>query len=126
MRRIEMYSSSRDLRRGLSRVLSLLAVDPDADERTPWWARLPDSLSDRARSGALCLEELCALLLAPEHFAAMDRVRERLGVAHLSQSELRGCCRRAVISGRAHADHMGRDIYGESNKALWDLVVAPL
>jgi hypothetical protein len=30
----------------------------------------------------------------------------------------------AIISGKAHRAHMGRDVYGSSNKGLWDLVCA--
>jgi hypothetical protein len=126
MRHIQMYSSSADLRRGLTRALSLLVLDPGADERRAWWERLPAPRRAAARGGELGLEELSELLLEPELFAAGNRVRARLGVAPLEREQLRGLARRAIISGRAHAAHLGRDIYGESNKALWDVVVAPL
>jgi len=126
MRQIQMYSSSADLRHGLTRALSLLVLDPSGDERSVWWERLPAPLRMRARSGKLDLEELTEVLLDPEIFAACNRIRARLGIDALEVDNLRRLARRAIISDRAHAAHGGRDVYGESNKALWDTVVAPL
>jgi hypothetical protein len=120
-----MYSSSRDLRRGLSWVLSLLVLDPNANERQPWWTRLPEPHQEAARDGRLGLEPLTKIMTEPEVFSALNRVRDRLALPPLDLLELRGLARRAIISGRAHADHLGRDVYGESNKALWDAAVAP-
>ncbi|EDM75194.1 putative peptidase, M20/M25/M40 family protein [Plesiocystis pacifica SIR-1] len=121
-----MYSSSADLRAGLSRALSLLVLDPEHDEQTPWWMRLPVELRAHGRAGQLGLEQLIELHLQPELGASLDRVRARLDLTPVSAQALRAAARRARISGRAHADHQGRDVYGESNKALWDLAVAPL
>lgn len=126
MRQIQMYSSSADLRHGLTRALSLLVLDPSGDERSVWWERLPAPQQASARGAKLRLEELTDLFLNPDIFAASNRIRARLGLEALDAEGLRALARRAIISGRAHAAHLGRDIYGESNKALWDMVVAPL
>lgn len=122
--RIEMYSSSADLKAGLHRVLSLAVLDPQWDEIRPWWALLPVASQPVARSGRLDMDQLQAAFC--EQHATLERVRARLGVAPLTVDEVRQAFRRVVISGRAHRAHGGRDVYGASNKALWDMLVAPI
>jgi len=122
MKRIEMFSSSADLRAGLHRVLSSTVLDPSWNERRPWWDGLPDEAS--ARAGALGLEELADAIL--DRLPCIDRARSALSIGPLDADAVRSALRRSIISGRAHRAHGGRDVYGASNKDVWDLLVAPL
>lgn len=122
MNRIEMFSSSADLRAGLHRVLSLVVLDPTWDECRPWWAGLPDEAS--ARRGALGLEALADAVL--DRHLTIARIRSELKLGSLDLEVVRAALRKAIVSGRAHRAHGGRDVYGASNKEVWDLLVAPL
>ncbi len=117
-----MFSSSADLRAGLHRVLSLAALDPTWDERRPWWAGLPDE--NGARRGGLGLEALADAIV--ERHTIISRIRSELSLEPLDDDVVRVALRKAIISGRAHKSHGGRDVYGASNKEVWDLLVAPL
>lgn len=128
MNRISMYSSSRDLRHGLHRALAMLALDPLTQRDVPWWTRLPLDAKGReaARRAKLGLEELAVVYAGPSVRDALDRALAMLGVTLPPRDALAALFRRAIISGRAHQAHLGRDVYGLSNKALWDAVCAPI
>lgn len=117
-----MYSSTGDLRAGLHRVLAALAIAEGWNEEQPWWAAL--SQGHKARTGGLGLEDLESALRTRS--ALLEALFVQLGLEPPARDSLAASFRRAIISGKAHVDHGGRDVYGASNKALWDLLVQPL
>lgn len=128
MNHISMYSSSRDLRNGLHRVLATLVLDPESTPDGTWWERLPgdEALRQQAREGRLPLEALAELYTSPALRAPLSRALATLGATLPEPDALSALFRRAILSGRAHSAHQGRDVYGLSNKALWDAVCAPV
>ena len=126
MNRIEMYASSPDLRKGLHRVLATsyaLTQPLDDGRQLAWWSILPEDLQDDGRSHSLSLEALS--LVWPGVTELVDRARAELDLEPLDPEQTQAAFRAAIISGRAHKAHGGRDVYGFSNKHLWDTVCAP-
>ncbi len=132
MNHIQMYTSSRNLRDGLHRALAILIdlTHPASVGGTApgWWEHLEldATAAERARLGQLDLEELASLLQRPDVRAMHRNLCERWGLTMPDESALSAALRRAVISGRAMRLHRGRDVYGASNFAVWNLVCAPL
>lgn len=124
MKSIQMYWSSPNLRAGLHGVLSTLVLAPDWAEGVEWWRALPDALHSAGKSQSLNLEQLATAV--EDTLPRLNAARSVLGVPALNVEETRLALRRAVISGRAHKSHAGRDVYGTANKGVWDLVVAPV
>lgn len=127
MNRIQMYSSSGHLKTGLHRVLSVahaLTASTVAGETVGWWSSLPEADREPARQHALGLEDLARVYANPAMRVMIDTARAALGLAGLDYVAVQAAFRAAVISGRAHRAHGGRDVYGSSNKSLWDLVCA--
>ena len=123
MNRIEMYNSSSDLRRGLHRLLATaveLTASPELGQSHGWWDVLGEEYGAKAREHALSLAELGDVMQRPELTARLRGAASSLGVDWPSPDVLGGLFRRALISGKAHRSHRGRDVYGSSNKALWD------
>jgi hypothetical protein len=54
----------------------------------------------------------------------LDASRIALDLPALDHGAVQAAFKVAIISGKAHRAHMGRDVYGSSNKGLWDLVCA--
>ena len=126
MNRIEMYASSSDLRHGLHRVLAVsygLTEPLRPGERLAWWSLLPQDLQEDGRTHSLSLEALATVW--PVVADTVDRARARLGLEPLDATQVQSAFRAAIISGRAHKAHGGRDVYGISNKHLWDSICAP-
>lgn len=130
MSRISMFSSSRDLREGLCRCLAFIgaaAPAPGVSPDAPWWAEIPATLHDAARSRSLALLDLAPLFASPERRGRVAAAFARVGAFSLPSAEgLRGIFDDAILSGRALKAHAGRDVYGASNKRVWDTLVGPL
>ncbi|MBX3269724.1 MAG: M20/M25/M40 family metallo-hydrolase [Sandaracinaceae bacterium] len=127
MNQIEMYSSSNDLKHGLHRALAVAHAlthlwGPGETQR--WWSVLGDAERELAREHRLGLEALAEVYWRDEARGMLDDARVGLGLAPLSHDDIQYAFRAAIISGRAHRTHLGRDVYGASNKRLWDLVCA--
>lgn len=131
MNRIEMYSSSSQLRQGLHRVLAVshaLSNDaPNEGESLRWWEELLNAAErEPGRRHELGLEELAEVFGRPPVQEVVDACRAHVGLPPVDRDALASAFRFAIISGRAFADHGGRDVYGGSNKSVWDLVCADL
>lgn len=124
MKSIQMYWSSPNLRAGLHGVLSTLVLSPLWEDGKEWWRALPTELHTAGKSQSLNLEQLASTV--EELLPQLNAARSVLDVAHLDPAETRSAFRKAIISGRAHRSHAGRDVYGTANKGVWDLVVAPV
>lgn len=127
MNRIEMYSSSPDLRLGLHRVLAVahaLTQPLPATLSSAWWMELDSAEREQARRHTLSLESLATVYGRERTRGMVDHARAAFGLSPLSPEAVHAAFRSAIISGRAHRAHMGRDVYGSSNKDLWDLVCA--
>ncbi len=125
MNRIEMYASSSHLKLGLHRVLAVAhaltsPVVPGVHRR--WWSLLESEEQERAREHRLPLDALADIYRRPAILAILDAARAALGLMALDSAAVSKAFRVAIISGRAHRAHMGRDVYGSSNKGLWDLL----
>jgi len=127
MNRIQMYASSSHLRHGLHRVLAVahaLTSPVEPGERLAWWSMLNPDEQDQGQSHSLSLELLARVYQQVTVRGVIDAARRTLGLAGLDWIAVQNAFKVAVISGRAHRAHMGRDVYGSSNKDLWDLVCA--
>lgn len=127
MNRIQMYSSSADLRNGLHRVLAVAHsfTTPVVDKtHSEWWSILGEADRDAGRLHRLSLVRLADVFNRPEVQGMVDHARTKLGVGSLDHAAVQAAFKAAIISGRAHKAHGGRDVYGASNKGLWDLVCA--
>lgn len=125
--RISMFSSSRDLREGLCRCLALVqaAAPSRAEADAPWWMMAPEELREACRRRELKLESLAPLFTAPERHARLQAAFARIGADTPPAAGVLGeMFADAVLSGRALAAHAGRDVYGASNKRLWDALVS--
>lgn len=125
MNGIQMYSSSSDLKAGLHRVLATSAalrapLGPNVPVR--WWTELDEPKQALAREHRLGLEALQDVWLA--QLEGVNETRAQLGLSARDRQIVQSAFRAAIISGRAHRAHRGRDIYGASNKALFDLLCA--
>ncbi|MBK8593675.1 MAG: M20/M25/M40 family metallo-hydrolase [Sandaracinaceae bacterium] len=79
---------------------------------------------EQARTHTLSLESLATVYGRERTRGMVDHARAAFGLSPLSPEAVHAAFRSAIISGRAHRAHMGRDVYGSSNKDLWDLVCA--
>ncbi len=127
---ISMFSSSRDLREGLHRTLAVVAAavaeDPVAADAA-WWSVLPQDRQGAAREGSLALGELMPLFTEAGAYARLEVALARIGSRPpLPVGDLAQSFTDALLSGRALRMHGGRDVYGASNKRLWDALVAPV
>jgi len=125
MNRIQMYASSTHLKVGLHRVLAVahtLATPVEPGARRAWWSMLGEEEQERAKDHTLPLDALAAIYEREAVWSVLSAARSVLGLATLDPAAVRKALRVAIISGKAHRAHMGRDVYGSSNKALWDLV----
>lgn len=124
---IEMYSSSTHLKQGLHRVLAVaqsIATPIVEGETSTWWTPLSPDKHAAARAHCLSLDDLAEVYAQTQVQATIDAARARLGLAPSDHAAIQAAFRAAIISGRAHRAHQGRDVYGASNKGLWDLVCA--
>lgn len=125
MNRIQMYASTTHLKHGLHRVLAVahaLVQPVPADETVAWWPALEADEQERARAHMLPLDGLARVYSRQAVRTLLDAARARLGLPALDHEAVRAAFRAAIISGKAHRAHLGRDVYGSSNKGLWDLV----
>lgn len=121
---IEMYTSSTHLKLGLQRALAVahsLASPVNDAEMINWWValRLPDQ--EAARTQRLSLNQLAEVFALPQVRQTIDAGRAAVGLPPADHDAVHAAFRAAIISGRAHRAHGGRDVYGASNKHLWDL-----
>lgn len=129
MNRIEMYSSSSDLRGGLQRVLAVAhgLSEPMPDGETiRCWPGVGDEPAKTAPRHQTSLDQLSAIFAQPSVREMLDDVHARFELPAVDHDLAQRAFRAAIISGRAHRAHLGRDIYGVSNKTVWDLLCAPL
>ncbi|MCB9546013.1 MAG: M20 family metallopeptidase [Myxococcales bacterium] len=129
MNRIQMYASSTHLKQGLHRALAVthaLSTPIEAGGTLAWWTGLEPEEQEAGRLHRLSLESLAAVYRRPAVRGMIDAGRAAVALPALDHAAVAAAFRAAVISGRAHRAHMGRDIYGSSNKGLWDLVCADL
>lgn len=122
-----MYASSSHLKIGLHRVLAVadaLVAPLVPGEVAAWWSRLEPEEQERARLHALPTDVLAQVYDRAPIRSMLDAARASLSLAPLSHEAVQAAFKVAIISGKAHRAHMGRDVYGTSNKGLWDLVCA--
>jgi hypothetical protein len=122
-----MYASSTHLKHGLHRVLAVahsVATPMEPGETVAWWSILDPDEQERGRAHALPIDTLARVYGRPAVRAVLDEGRATLGLPGLDHEAVQAAFRVAIISGKAHRAHMGRDVYGSSNKGLWDLVCA--
>lgn len=127
MNRIEMYTSSSDLKIGLHRVLAMahaLAEPLEEGTQRAWWTHLAEADQAAARAHTLSLDALAQVYAGAETQRLIDEARAALALQPVDHGLVQAAFRTAVISGKAHRAHLGRDVYGSSNKGLWDLVCA--
>ena len=125
MNRIEMYTSGVALRSGLHRVLAkaYALVEPlDDGSRKAWFEELDADFQEFGRLHQLGLRELALVYVSPHWQDILNDARRQLGLVSLDFSEVKQCFAHAEISDKAHKAHLGRDVYGNVNKRLWDLV----
>ncbi|MFT5685546.1 MAG: hypothetical protein ACI8RZ_006500, partial [Myxococcota bacterium] len=125
MNRIQMYASSTHLKLGLHRVLAVshaLTTPVVPGDSRAWWSMLAANEQERAQEHRLPLDVLADIYGRPTIQASLNAARVSLGLDALDFAAVSKAFRVAIISGRAHRAHMGRDVYGSSNKGLWDLV----
>lgn len=128
MLQISMFSSSPDLRRGLARAYALCvrAARPQAEA---CWTRMADG---DAQGGGAPVPGSWDLQTWRERFLGVhsrELVLEgarRLGCELPDAGQLERGFADALLSAKALALHGGRDVYGASNKWLWDQIVAPV
>jgi hypothetical protein len=127
MNRIQMYASSTHLKQGLHRVLAVAhsLVHPlNPGESVEWWTMLETDEQERARFHALPTDALARAFASEDVRRVLDDARADLGLPPLDHAAVQAAFRVAIISGKAHRAHMGRDVYGSSNKGLWALACA--
>lgn len=127
MNRIEMYASTRQLRHGLHRVLAVahaLTEPVSAGQTVAWWTMLEAGDQESARTHELPLAALARVCRRDDVRARIDGARAGLGLAALDTAAVQAAFRAAHINDKAHRAHGGRDAYGASNKAVWDLLCA--
>jgi hypothetical protein len=124
---IQMYASSSQLKQGLHRALAVadsLTTPIEDGEQVEWWTTLEADEREAARAHRLSLDQLAAVYARPAIQHLIDAGRASLGLGAVDHAAVGKAFRAAIISGRAHRAHAGRDVYGISNKALWDLICA--
>lgn len=125
MNRIQMYASSAHLKHGLHRALAVahaLASGVEPGETPAWWSLLDPEERERGRLHTLPLDALAGGFRRQEARAALDAGRAVVGLPSLDHDAVQAAFKVAIISSKAHRAHLGRDVYGSSNKGLWDLV----
>jgi hypothetical protein len=123
--RIQMYASSTHLKHGLHRALAVahaLTSPVDPGVSMGWWSLLEPEEQERGRTHTLPLDALARIYERQTVRAVLDSGRAAVGLPILDHTAVRAAFKVAIISGKAHRAHMGRDVYGSSNKGLWDLV----
>ncbi len=120
-----MYESSTHLKHGLHRTLAVAhaltrPLEPGAADL--WSSLLHPDEQERGRLHTLPLDALAQVFARDAVRATLDAGRAAVGLVPLDHAGVQAAFRSALISGKAHRAHMGRDVYGSSNKALWDLV----
>ncbi len=122
-----MYSSSEHLKAGLHRVLAVahaMTGSTAPGVNASWWSALDELDREPARKHILGLEALARVFGDATARVMLDEARAALALPALDHLAVQAAFRAAIISGRAHRAHGGRDVYGSSNKGLWDLVCA--
>lgn len=122
-----MYASSGHLKTGLHRVLAVahaLTATTAPGVNVAWWSTLAEVDREPARQHALGLEALAREYADRGARTMLDEARARLDLPAVDHAAVQAAFRAAIINGRAHSAHGGRDVYGSSNKGLWDLVCA--
>lgn len=125
MNRIQMYASSTHLKHGLHRVVAVahaLTSPIEPGKSVAWWSLLDADEQERGRLHVLPLDALARLYARDTVRAVLDAGRTAVGLPALDHAAVHAAFKVAIISGKAHRAHMGRDVYGSSNKGLWDLV----
>jgi hypothetical protein len=125
MNRIQMYASSTHLKQGLHRALAVshaLTAPLEPGEAAAWWSQLEPDEQERGRLHALPLDALAGIYARATVRAVLNAGRTVVGLPPLDHEAVQTAFMVAIISGKAHRAHMGRDVYGSSNKGLWDLV----
>lgn len=126
MLRISMFSSSPNLRHGLHRAVALLWRSAHPLENGPWWSLLPGEFADAARMGGLGLVEMRQLLLGEATRTVVVSGSRQLDCSLPESDRMDRGFSDAILSARALALQGGRDVYGGSNKWLWDNIVVPV
>lgn len=126
MLRISMFSSSSDLRRGLHRAIALALRAGRSAAEASCWTLLPTSLRDAARANELDLVQIRELFLAPASRELLRGGAAALGCELPDDAAMQRGFADAILSSRALALQGGRDVYGASNKWIWDHLVAPI
>lgn len=123
-----MFSSSADLRAGLHRCLATLrnAAAGPGEADAPWWSGIPEVLQAAAAARTLTLEQVAPIFTEAPGYALLVGGMARLGLTAPAAEVLARDFADAVLSGRALRAHAGRDVYGASNKRIWDRLVAPV
>ncbi len=127
MNRIQMYASSTHLKHGLHRVLAVshaLTSPVAPGETSAWWSLLKPDEREQGRLHTLSLDALAQVYCRPDVRALLDAGRASVGLPPLVHEAVEAAFKVAIISSKAHRAHMGRDVYGSSNKGLWDAVCA--
>jgi hypothetical protein len=122
-----MYASSTNLKHGLHRVVAVahaLTQPVTAGQVVAWWSMLDADEQERARLHALPTDALARVYARDDVRSMLDASRIALDLPALDHGAVQAAFKVAIISGKAHRAHMGRDVYGSSNKGLWDLVCA--
>ena len=125
MNRIQMYSSSKDLREGLHRVLAVshaFSAPLIQGETQHWTQILPAPFQHKAKEHKLSLEELASVFTNTKIQQCVEATRAQLQLPERNWAEIKKAFQASIISGKAHKLHGGRDVYGISNKTLWDLL----
>lgn len=125
MNRIQMYASSTHLKYGLHRALAVahaLTSPMGAGQSDAWFSLLEADERELGRLHALPLDALTRIYERRAIRAVLDAGRAAVGLPALDHAAVEAAFMVAIISGKAHRAHMGRDVYGSSNKGLWDLV----
>jgi len=127
LNRIQMYASSTHLKHGLHRVLAVthaLATTGEPGETIAWWSALEPDEREGGRRHSLALDALARVYGRDAVRAVLDAGRAAVGLPGLGHESVQSHFKHAIIGDKAHRAHMGRDVYGGSNKHLWDLVCA--
>ena len=125
MNRIQMYSSSKDLREGLHRVLAVshaFSAPLIQGETQHWTQILPESFQRKAKEHKLSLEELASVFTNTKIQQCVEATRALLQLPERNWAEIKKAFQASIISGKAHILHGGRDVYGISNKTLGPFV----
>jgi hypothetical protein len=127
MLQISMFSSSPDLRRGLGRTHALLTRAARPREGACWTRIVGERVQHPSGDdlGKLDLQAWRERFLGEGCWDLVLEGARRLGCELPDASLVERGFADALISAKALALHGGRDVYGASNKWLWDHLVTP-